>query len=100
MNPLVGHVITLMYRDLVPVHFAVDGQAIVSVAARGLGSGGGEPQARVMTLCPLALITFPSINYIKRKNWNYESFFKVSPSLINGISRTIVVKNATKVAMS
>ena len=52
-----------MYRDLVPVHFAVDGQAIVSVAARGLGSGGGEPQARVMTLCPLALITFPSINF-------------------------------------
>ena len=52
-----------MNRDLVPVHFAVDGQAPVSVGARGLGGGGGEPQACVMTLCPLALITFPSINF-------------------------------------
>ena len=52
-----------MNRDLVPVHFAVDGQAPVSVSARGLGGGGDEPLARVMTLCPLALITFPSINF-------------------------------------
>ena len=56
-----------MNRDLVPVHFAVDGQAPVSVSARGLVGGGGEPLARVMLsrlpLCPLALITFPSINF-------------------------------------
>ena len=90
-----------MHGDLVPVHFPVDGEAVVSVSTRGGGGGGCEALALVRIICPYALITFPPINYNNRKARIINKFAcKLSPVLINGINRTKEVIKATKGAMS